>query len=177
MYGNLRRRIQGDFKIETHPYGKIAFYSPYHISLREEEELRWQIGRTIPCGWIQHSQSNFGSPVIFVPNPNGTLRMWTDYSAVNAITMKDRYPFPHIEVLRNSIHRSCWFTKLDLAAGHHQIRIATGDRQKTAFTTKFGLYWWRDLPFGLTNGTSQLMRMIFCIFEPMKRKIMSIYHD
>jgi hypothetical protein len=70
------------------------------------------------------------------------LRMCIDYRAVNAITIKDRYPLLHIEYLLNSMHGSCWFTKLELAAGYNQIRIATADRQKTAFTTKFCLYEW-----------------------------------
>jgi hypothetical protein len=68
--------------------------------------------------------------------------MCIDYRAVNGTTVKDRYPLPHIEDLLISMHGSCWFTKLDLAAGYHQIRIAAADRQKTAFTTKFGLYEW-----------------------------------
>jgi hypothetical protein len=66
--------------------------------------------------------------------------LYIDYRAVNGvIAFKDRYPLPHIEDLLNSIQGSCWFTQLDLAAGYHQIRIATADRQKTAFTTKLDL--------------------------------------
>jgi len=103
--------------------------------------------------------------------------MCIDYRAVNAITVKDRYPLPHIEDLLNSMHGSCWFTKLDLAAGYHQIRIATADRQKTAFTTKFGLYEWRVLPFGLANAPSQFMRMMNRILEPIKRKFIVVYLD
>jgi hypothetical protein len=66
--------------------------------------------------------------------------MCIDYRAVTAITVKVPYPLPHIEDLLNSMYGACWFTKLDLVAGYHQIRIATANRQKTAFTTKFGLY-------------------------------------
>jgi hypothetical protein len=138
-YANSQKGRQTDFEIKTDPNGKISFGSPYRISPREEEELRRQINKAIRCGCIQPFGSNFGSPVLFVPKPEGTLCMCIDYRAVNAITVKDRYPLPHIEDLLNSMHGSCWFTKLDLAAGYHKIRIATADRQKTAFTTKFGL--------------------------------------
>jgi len=89
-----------------------------------------------------------------VPKPDGTQRVCIDYCAVNAITVKDRYPLPHIEDFLNSMHSSCRFTELDLAAGYHQIRIATADRQKMAFTSKFGLYEWRVLLFGLVNPPS-----------------------
>jgi len=103
--------------------------------------------------------------------------MCIDYRAVNAITVKDRYPLPPIEDLLNSMHGSCWFTKLDLAAGYHQIRIATADRQKTAFTVKFGFYKWRVLPLGLANAPSQFMRMMNGILERMKCKFIIVYHD
>jgi len=103
--------------------------------------------------------------------------MCIDYRAVNAITVKDRYPLPHIEDLLNSTHGPCWFTKLDLAAGYHQIRIATADRQNTAFTTKFGLYKWRVLPFGLANAPCQFMHMMNGILEPMKRKFIVVHLD
>jgi hypothetical protein len=176
-YANSQKGRQTDFEIKTDPNGKILFHSPYRISPCEEEELRRQIDKAIRCGWIQPARSNFGSPVLFVPKPDGTLRMCIDYHAVNAITVKDRYPLPHIEDLLNSMHSSCWFTKLDLAAGYHQIRIATADMQKTAFTTKFGLYEWRVLPFGLANAPTQFMHMMNGILEPMKRKFIVVYLD
>jgi hypothetical protein len=103
--------------------------------------------------------------------------MCIDNRAVNAITVKDRYPLPHIEDLLNSMHGSYWFTKLDLAAGYHQIRIATADREKTPFITKCGLYEWRVLPFGLANAPSQFMCMMNGMLEPMKRKIIVVYLD
>jgi len=176
-YANSQNGWQTDFEIKTDPNGKIPFRSPYRISPREEEQVRRQIDKAIRCCWIQPSQSNVGPPVLLVPKPDGTLHMSIDYRAVNAITIKDRYPLPHIEDLLNSMHGSCWFTKLDLAAGYHQICIATADRQKTAITTKSGLYKWRVLPFGLANAPSQFMRMINGILKPMKRQFIVVYLD
>ena len=75
------------------------------------------------------------------------------------------------------MHGSCWFTKLDLVAGYHQIRSATADRQKTAFTIKFGLSEWRVLPFGLVNAASQSMHTMNGILEPMKRTFIVVYLD
>jgi len=131
----------------------------------------------IGCIWIQPSRSNFGSPVLFVPKPDSMLRMCIDHRAVNAITVKDRYPLPHIEDLLNSIHGSCWFTKFDIVAGYHQIRIATADRQKTAFTTKFDLYEWRVLPLGLANAPTQFVRMMNGILETTKHIFIVVYLD
>ena len=122
----------------------------------------------IRCGCIYPSRSNFGSPVFLVPKSDVTLLMCIDYCTVNALSIKDRYPLPHIEDLLNSTHRSCWFTKLDLAAGYHEMCIATVDRQMTAFTTQFGLYEWRVLSFGLANAPSHFIRMINGILKPVK---------
>ena len=94
-----------------------------------------------------------------------------------ACCLRIDFPFADVEDLLNSMHGSCWFTKLDLAAGYHQIRIATAYRQKTAFSTEFGLYDWRVLPFGLAIAPSQFMRMMNGILEQIKRKFIVIYVD
>jgi hypothetical protein len=103
--------------------------------------------------------------------------MYIDYRAVNRITIKDCYPLPHIEDLFNRLEGSKVFSKLDLANGYHQIRIAAGDRRKTAFTTTFGLYECRVLPFGLANAPSQFMQMINSLLTPEMRRFVAIYLD
>jgi hypothetical protein len=159
------------------PNGKILFRSPYRISPHEEEELRRQIDKAIGRCWIQPSRSNIGSPILFMQKPDCTLHMCIDYCAVNAITIKDRYPLPHIEDLLNSTYGSYWFTKLDLADGYHQIHITTANRQQTAFTTKFGWKVWRVLLSGLANTLSQFMCMMNSMLEPMKPKFIVVYLD
>jgi len=160
---NSQKGRQVDFETKTDPNVKIPFPSPYRISPCEEAELQRQIDNAIRRSWIQHNWSYSSSPVLFVPKPDGTLHMWIDYRAVNAITVKDRYPLPLIEYLHNAMPVFCWFTQLDLAAGYHQIRIATADRHKMAFTTEFCLYEWRVVLFGLANAPSQFMCMMNAI--------------
>jgi len=176
-FANSQNRRQASFEIRTDPNGQIPFRSPYTISPREEAGLRRQIEQEIRSCWIQPSQSNFGSPVLFMPKPDGTLRMCIDSRAVCPITIKHRSPLPHIEDLLNFMHGSYWFTKVALAAGYDQIRIATADWQITAFTTKFGLYEWRVLLFGLANAPSQFMHIMNGILEPVKCKFIAIYLD
>jgi len=176
-YANSQKETQTDFEIKMDPDGKIPFRSPYRISPCEDKEILRQIDNAICCGWFQPSQSNFSSRVLFVLKPYRTLDMCMDYRAVNAITVKDRYPLPHIEDLLKSMHTSGWFTKLDLAAGYHQIRIATADRKTTASLTEFALHESRVLLFGLANAPSQFMRMMNGILEPMKQKLILIYLD
>ena len=67
-YANSQKGRQTDYQIKTDPNGKIPFRTLYRISRHEADELWWQIDKAIGCGRIQPSRSNFGSPVLFVPN-------------------------------------------------------------------------------------------------------------
>ncbi|CAK1583690.1 unnamed protein product [Parnassius mnemosyne] len=62
-------------------------------------------------------------------------RLVIDYRRLNEITIDDKYPLPNISELLDKLGRSCYFTKLDLASGYHQIEVSEKDRQKTAFST------------------------------------------
>ena len=91
---------------------------------------------------------------MFAKKPGGGLRLCIDYRALNAITKKDRYPLPLIRETLNSLSKAKWFTKLDVNAAFHKIRVAPGDEWKTAFRTRFGLFEWLVTPFGIANSLS-----------------------
>jgi transposase InsO family protein len=106
------------------------------------------------------SNSPAAAPVLFVRKPGGGLRFCVDYRGLNKITRKDRYPLPLIyETLRN-IGQAKWYTKLDVVAAFHKIRIAEGDEWMTAFRTRYGLFEWMVTPFGLANAPSTFQKYI-----------------
>lgn len=72
---------------------------------------------------------------------------------------------------------ACFFTKMDLIARYHQVRMHTANRWKTAFKTKFGLFEWMVMPFGLTNAPTTFMRLINGISRPYLGKFVVIYLD
>jgi hypothetical protein len=89
----------------------------------------------------------------------------TNYRALNKATIKNRYTLPWIEELINTLQGAKLFTKWDLIVGYHQVQTNLDDVWKTTFKTKFGLFKWKFMPFGLTNTPATFMRLINDIFR------------
>ena len=111
----------------------------YRLSPKEQQEVTRQVKDLLARGLIQPSHSAYSSPVIFVRKKSGELRMCVDYRALNQKTVKDKYPLPRIDDLLDRLQGASVFSSLDLQSGYHQIRIASEDVPKTAFSTPLGL--------------------------------------
>ena len=86
------------------------------------------------------STSPFASPTILVKKKDGSMRLCIDYRKLNAVTKKDAHPLPRIEDIFDTLTDSKFFCTLDLAMGYHQVEVHPDDREKTAFSTPFGLF-------------------------------------
>ena len=124
-----------DGKEPTPPWGPL-----YGMSREELIVLRKTLADLLDKNFIRVSHSSTAAPVLFVRKPGGGLRFCVDYRALNAITKKDRYPLPLIQETLNQISKAKWFTKLDVSAAFHKIRIVKGKEWLTAFRTRYGLY-------------------------------------
>ena len=148
----LPPKRQLDHEIHLVPGEEPAHKSPYRLNNTRMEELKRQIEVLLEQGWIRPSSSPFSAPVLFVPKKDGQWRMCIDYRALNKITVKNRYPLPKVEELMDRLHRACYFTKLNLYSGYHQIKLREEDIQKTAFITRYGAFEYLVMPFRLCNA-------------------------
>jgi hypothetical protein len=85
------------------------------------------------------------------------LRLCVDYRPLNAVTIKNKYPLLWIDVLFDQLAGAKVFSKIDLCSSYHQIKIRPGDVPKTSFSTRYGLYEFLVMSFGLTNTPAYFM--------------------
>jgi hypothetical protein len=79
-----------------------------------------------------------------------------DYRSLNEVMIKNNYPLPRIEDLFDQMRGATIFSKIDLRSGYHHLKIRTEDIPKTTFTTRYGLYEFLVMSFGLTNCGGQI---------------------
>jgi hypothetical protein len=166
-----------DHRIEIIPGSTPPSRPTYPLSLTEMDELKKQLDDLLLHGFIRPSKSPYGAPVLFVRKKEGDLRMCVDYRALNKQTVKNTYPLPRIDELLDRLHNAKVFSKLDLRSGYHQIRIQEEDVSKTAFRTRYGLFEFLVLPFGLTNAPAMFMCLMNDIFKDELDSIVIIYLD
>lgn len=137
-------------------------YRPYKLSVDEKLRVRNIIKDLLDKGIIRESQSDFASPIILVKKKNGEDRMCVDYRALNAITVKERFPLPLIDDHIDRLGRFKLFTSLDMATGFHQVPMRDDDKSisRTAFVTPEGHYEYLKMPYGLANAPVTYQRII-----------------
>ena len=105
------------------------------------------------------------------------LEMCVDYRPLNAVTIKNKYPLPCIYILFDQLAKAKVFSKIDLRSGYHQIKIRPEDIPKTAFSTRYGLYEYLVMSFGLTNAPAYFMYLMNSIFMLELDKFMVVFID
>lgn len=167
----------GDHHIRLEPGSAPPASRIYPLSGAQLSELREQLQELLERGYIRPSSSPFGAPILFVPKKDGGWRLCIDYRALNKITIRNEHPLPRIDEMFEQLHGSCYFSKLDLASGYHQIRMHEDSIEKTAFKTKYGHYEFVVMPFGLTNAPATFQYVMNSILSPFLDRFVLVYLD
>jgi hypothetical protein len=129
-----------EFVIELMPRTAPISKRPYRMPPNELKELKEQLKVLLDKGFIRPSSSPWGCPALFVKKKDDSLRMCVHYRPLNEVTIKNKYPLPRIDILFDQLLGACYFSKIDLRLGYHQIKIHQEDIPKMAFSTRYGLY-------------------------------------
>jgi hypothetical protein len=112
-----------------------------------------------------------------VKKKDQSLRLCIDYGPLNAVTVKNKYPLPRIDILFDQLASAKVICKVDLCSGYHQIKIRSEDVPKTAFSMRYGLYEYLVMSFGLTNALAHFMYLMNSVFMPELDKFIMIFID
>jgi Reverse transcriptase (RNA-dependent DNA polymerase) len=135
------------------------------------------VNRMLEMNVIEPSTSDWASPLVMVPNPDGTTRFCVDYRQVNAITRKDAYPMPRLDECINSLGKAKFFSTLDANSVFWQIPLDDSSKDKTTFTCHSGTFRFKRMPFGLINAPATFQRAMDVILSGVLWKFALVYLD
>jgi hypothetical protein len=127
---------------------------------KELAELKVQLNELLDKGFIHPSSSPCGCPGLFVKKIDQSLKLCVDYQPLNAVTIKNKYPLPRIDILFDQLADAKVFSKVDLRLSYHQIKIHLKDVPKTTFSTRYELYEYLVMLFGLTNAPTHFIYLM-----------------
>ncbi|XP_023245977.1 uncharacterized protein LOC111643085 [Copidosoma floridanum] len=126
-----------------------------------QEVIHAHVSEMLESGVVEPSNSVWASPVVMIRKKDGKYRFCVDYQKVNAVTVPNAYPLPHMDKILRKLRWARFISTLDLGNAYHQIPLAEKDKPISAFTVPGkGLFHFQRLPFGLSNALATLQRLI-----------------
>jgi hypothetical protein len=166
-----------EFFIDLLPGTAPISKRPYRMSVEELKELKKQLTELQEAGYICPSSSPWGAPVLFVQKKDGSQRMCVDYRSLNGVTVKNKYRLPNIDDLFDQMSGARVFSKIDLRSGYHQMKIRPSDIPKTDFSTRYGLYEFTVMSFGLTDAPAYFMDLMNKVFMEYLDRFVVVFID
>jgi hypothetical protein len=166
-----------EFVIDLLPGTAPISKMPYRMSVEELKELKQQLTKLQEAGYIRPSSSPWGAPILFVQKKDGSQQMCVDYRSLNNVTIKNKYLLPRIDDLFDQMRGARVFSKIDLRSGYHQMKIRPSDIPNTALSTRYGLYEFTVMSFGLTNALAYFMNLMNKVFMEYLDKFVMVFID
>ncbi|PKI74132.1 hypothetical protein CRG98_005477 [Punica granatum] len=140
--------------------------------------IKEEVVKQINAGFLEVcNYSEWVANIVPVEKKDGRVRVCIDYRDLNKASPKDNFPLPHIDILVDNTARHAQFSFMDGFFGYNQIRMAEEDKIKTTFTTMWGTFCYRVMPFGLKNAGATYQRAMVTLFHDMMHKEVEVYVD
>ena len=153
------------------------YWPIYSLGLMELKLLKTYIETNLPNGFIQLLTSPAGAPILFIGKRNGSLWLYVNYSGLNNLTIKNRYPLPLIGKFLNRLRQAKYFTQLDLTSVYYWLRIKKRNKCKTAFKTRYGHFKYQVMPFKLSIAPASFQDYIDKILVKKLNIFIIVYLD
>lgn len=137
----------------------------YRVNPIKLQQLRAEVKYMLDNDIIEPSQSQWSSPCILVPKPDGTYRFVTDFRKVNAVTKSDSFPIPRIDDCIDNLGKAKYVSKFDLMKGYWQVPLTDNAKEISAFVTPDGLYQYKVMAFGMKNAPATFQRMMHSLLH------------
>ena len=150
---------------------------PRRLPFHRREEVKRMLNDMLAQGVIEPATGPWSSPVVLVQKKDGSTRFCVDFRQLNSLTKKDAHPLPRVDDTLDSLSGAQWFSTIDLASGYWQVEVAEEDKEKTAFSTPFGLFQFHTMPFGLCNAPSTFQRLMERVLTGLHWSTCLVYID
>jgi len=166
-----------EHRIRKKPGAVPVRQHPYKAGPMTREREKAEVERMRSMEVIEPASGEWASPVVMVPQPDGSVRFCIDWRKLKLMTIKDAYPIPRMDECVDSLGDARVFSTLDCNAGYWQIPVAEEDTHLTAFTCHTGAWQCVRLPFGLCNAPAMFQRAMDLILAGVKWQICLVYLD
>ena len=156
---------------------KPIFRKNYRIPVSLKDQVHTEVDKMLKNNVIRPSKSPYNFPMVLVRKKNGTIRLCIDYRALNAITIKDKFPLPNIDDVLTRLHGAKFFTSFDLISGFWQLALHEDSKALTAFSTDQGHFEYNVIPFGLSNSPSNCQRLVTHVFRDQLESDLFLFLD
>ena len=141
-------------------------------------KIKGEVTKQLKVGFVKPvNQAEWIANVVLVPKKAGKVRMCVDFRNLNKACPKDDFPIPHIDVFVDNTAGSALMSFMDGFSGYNQIKMTPKDKIKTTFTSKWGIYCYMVMPFGLKNAGAIYRRMATALLHDIMHNEVEVYVD